>query len=699
MVDLYLEKVYAGFLGMNIGIRLGAPVESGVWTYDRILSTYGDIKGYVKDYKKFAADDDLNGPVFFLRALRDDPSEGGVTPGAVARTWLNYAREGVGLFWWGGYGISTEHTAYLNLKNGIPAPRSGSATQNGVVMAEQIGGQIFIDTWGLIHPGDPKAAADDAQAAASVSHDGEGLNGARFIAACIAAAFTEKNVDAVMDAGLLQIAKDSLYASVIKAVREFYRNNPDDWRLCRQMLEENWGYDKYPGVCHIIPNAGVCALAMLYGGGDFARTVEIATMCSWDTDCNAGNVGTILGVLNGLSGLPDHYRRPINDSLILSGISGYLNILDAPSYAKEVASFGLKIMGKKVPETWKRARDGQLLFDFELSGATHGFEVSDPFYCRIEQTGKRAYSGKGSLGILMDRMSRGKTCKIYYKPFYSRDAFSDERYSPVLTPQVYSGQKISMRLFMEKWDGWDTGAVIPYVRIAFDKKELSGGTVKLEPDQWTEVCFTVPDTEGRLIDEAGIIVTSDASVKSRTSGMIYLDDFMIDGNQDYTIDFAKQRKEFGTITPFSVDHGAWEIAGDKLSLMCCGEAFAYAGNYYAKDCVVSTTIQPLNGESHLLLVRAQGAMRFYAAGFEKDGLVIYKNHFGFEKLAEKKFNWEVGKEYPISLRAVGEEIILSVGGEDVLAASDQEFGYGMFGCGCRSMGRVYFGTFAVHAEI
>ena len=698
-MDLYLEKVYAGFLGMNIGIRLGAPVESGVWTYDRILSTYGDIKDYVKDYKKFAADDDLNGPVFFLRALRDDPQEGGVTPGAVARTWLNYAREGVGLFWWGGYGISTEHTAYLNLKNGIPAPQSGSAAQNGIVMAEQIGGQIFIDTWGLIHPGDPKAAADDAQAAASVSHDGEGLNGARFIAACIAAAFTEKSIEAVMDAGLGQIAKDSLYASVVKAVKNFYDDNPDDWRLCRRMLEENWGYDKYPGVCHIIPNAGVCALAMLYGGGDFARTVEIATMCSWDTDCNAGNAGTILGVLNGLSGLPDHYRRPINDSLVLSGISGYLNILDAPSYAKEVASFGLKSMGKDIPDTWKCAKDGQLLFDFELPGATHGFEVSDPFYCRIGQTGERAYSGKGSLGILMDRMSRGKNCKVYYKPFYSRDAFSDERYSPVLTPQVYSGQKVSMQLFMEKWDGWDTGAVIPYVRTAFDKKELSGGTVKLEPDKWTEICFTIPDTEGRLIDEVGIIVTSDASVKSKTSGMIYLDDFMIDGEQDYTIDFAKQRKEFGTVTPFSVDHGAWEVVDGKLSLMCCGEAFAYAGNYYARDCVVSTTMQPLNGESSLLLVRAQGAMRFYAAGFEKDGLIIYKNNFGFEKLAEKKFDWKLEKEYRVSLRAAGEEIVLSVDDEDVLTASDGDFSYGMFGCGCRSMGRVYFGAFTVHAEI
>ena len=70
--DNYLEKVYAGFLGMNIGIRLGAPVEPTIWTYDRIKRTYGDITDYVKDYKNFAADDDVNGPVYFLRALYDE---------------------------------------------------------------------------------------------------------------------------------------------------------------------------------------------------------------------------------------------------------------------------------------------------------------------------------------------------------------------------------------------------------------------------------------------------------------------------------------------------------------------------------------------------------------------------------------------------------------------------------------------------
>ncbi|MDZ4938465.1 ADP-ribosylglycohydrolase family protein, partial [Clostridium perfringens] len=65
----YVETVYAGFIGMNIGIRLGAPIEPVAWTYERIRDVYGDIRDYVKPYKTFAADDDANGPVFFIRAL------------------------------------------------------------------------------------------------------------------------------------------------------------------------------------------------------------------------------------------------------------------------------------------------------------------------------------------------------------------------------------------------------------------------------------------------------------------------------------------------------------------------------------------------------------------------------------------------------------------------------------------------------
>ena len=83
-------------------------------------------------------------------------------------------------------------------------------------------------------------------------------------------------------------------------------------------------------------------MSLLYGGGALDRTVEIATMAGWDTDCNAGNVGTIMGVACGLQGLPQRYRAPINDGIVCSGISGYLNILDIPTFCREVAKMCIR---------------------------------------------------------------------------------------------------------------------------------------------------------------------------------------------------------------------------------------------------------------------------------------------------------------------------------------------------------------------
>jgi ADP-ribosylglycohydrolase len=694
----YLEKVYSGFLGMNIGIRLGAPVEPTIWTYERIQNTYGDITDYVKEYKNFAADDDSNGPVYFLRALYDDAKDRPLEPQDVANAWLNYSREGVGMFWWGGYGISTEHTAYLNLKNGIKAPKSGSIEQNGQLLAEQIGGQIFIDTWGLVNPCEPERAAEYGQVAASVSHDGEGVNGARFFCACIAKAFESTDIREIIETGLSLIPTESTYTAVSRAVIEFYENNPEDWRECYHLLVRDWGYDKYGGVCHIIPNAGVCILAMLYGNGDFARTIEIATMCGWDTDCNAGNVGTVLGVMTGLEGLPKHYRTPMNDSIILSGISGYLNILDIPSYAKEVARLGYRINGEEIPKEIDNFVEGEIHFDFELSGSTHNMRLSNPFFCKMEHTTKRAYSGTGSLKVLVDRMSRGNQCKLYYKPFYRRDEFSDERYSPVLTPTVYSGQKVSMFVYLEQWNGWETLGFAPYIRTMSDKKDHLQGYMQFKTDEWMEISFIIPDTYGDLIDEVGIVIEGYAPAKSKTLGELFIDDITITGKSHYTIDISKQRSEFGTITPFSINHGAWSNEEGKLSLMRCSEAFAYTGNYFAKNYEVSTDITPQNGDSHLVLIRAQGAMRGYAGGLEDNKAIIYKNDFGYEKLAELPLAYENGKTYNITMKACDNVITMYINNDLILSVQDNSYSYGMYGCGSRMLGRTLFGDFKFKEE-
>lgn len=690
MQNDYLARVYAGFLGMNVGIRLGAPVEPTIWTYERIKETYGDIRGYVKDYKNFAADDDVNGPVYFFRALRDSSKNGELTPEYVAKAWLNYARDGIGMFWWGGYGVSTEHTAYINLTRGIPAPQSGSAATNGKLLSDQIGGQIFIDTWGLIWPGRPDKAADYAQAAASVSHDGEGLNGARYIAACIALAFQEQDIGKIVELALKEIPSESLYAKVVEAVIAHHKAHPDDWESCLAMLHRDWGYDKYGGVCHIIPNAGVCVLAMLYGAGDFNRTVEIATMCSWDTDCNAGNVGTVLGVLTGLDGIAPHYRAPINDGVVLSGISGYLNILDLPTYAKELARTGYALAGEAVPQELEET-EGELHFDFELPGSTHNFRTSDPFFLTLKHSTAQAAQGTGSLEILVDRMVRGNRARVYYKPFYTRADFSDERYKPVFSPQVYSGQTMEMQLYFDQWAGWDSIFVSPYFRTVSDQKIHTHGFIKIKPGQWQTISCTIEDTQGDMIDEVGIVVEGDTPTTVKTLGKLYLDEFRVFGKADYSIDLAKQKKELATVTPFAVNHGAWEIENDRLGLMCCEESLAYTGNYYAKDIRIQAEVELENGDFPVLLLRARGAKQSYMAGFRDGNVCIWRQDFGLEELARAPFPVEYGRTYQLTFQAVGDTLSVDVDGVNVLQVQDSTFTSGMVGLGACSMGRTFFG--------
>jgi ADP-ribosylglycohydrolase len=693
----YIEKVYSGYLGKNIGIRLGAPVEPTIWTYERIRNTYGDVTNYVKEFKNFAADDDANGPYYFLRSLYDDATDRDITPNDVARAWLNYAREGIGMFWWGGYGVSTEHTAYIHLKNGIQAPQSGSFQQNGQIIAEQIGGQIFIDTWGLVNPCNPKKAADFGEAAASVSHDGEGVLGARFFCAAISKAFETNQIQEIIEAGLSQIPEHSTYTKVARAVLEFHDRHPEDFRACRDMLERDWGYDKYKGVCHIIPNAGVCILSMIYGQGDFSRTVEMATMCGWDTDCNAGNVGTVLGVACGVAGIPDKYRKPINDSIVMSGISGFLNILDIPTYAKELTILGYRLAKEPCPQAILDSfTDKEIYFDFELPGSTHNIRVSNPYFCHIRHTTEKAYQGTGSLEVVFDRMVRGEHSKIYYKPFYTRDEFDDERYSPTLAPKAFSGQKVSMKLFLDQWTGNETMGFAPYVRLGTSKKEILQGYMKLVNQEWVDAEFEIPDSEGELIDEVGIVLESYTPRNPKSYGRVFIDDFRIFGKSNYTIDFSKQLINFGCVTPFAHNHGAWSIVDGAMYVMTAQPSEAYTGNYFSKDYTVSINVNPQSGYSHLVAVRAQGAMRGYHVGFDGENQVsLYINNFGFRKLVSCTYPWNFNQDYDFEVTVEGSTITLCLNGEKILQHTDDTFGYGMFGVSTVAAARTYFSNIRV----
>lgn len=659
----FMEKVYAGWLGKIIGVRLGAPIEG--WEYEKIRKVYGEIDGYLVDYKDFAADDDTNGPIFFIRALEDYTYTSDITAKEIGLTWLNYAPYEHGFYWWGGYGTSTEHTAYLNLRNGIMAPLSGSIEQNGKAVAEQIGGQIFIDTWGLVNPGDPKRAAEYARKAASVSHGGNGIYGGMFIAACISAAFIYDDIEQIIEAGLSVIPLNCEYTRVARAVITYYKSNPDNWRDCFLYIKDNFGYDRYPGVCHIIPNSAVIILSLLYGKGDFSRSINICNMCGWDTDCNVANVGTIMGVMNGLKGIDyEKWRKPINDFLVCSSVMGSLNIVDIPESTAYIANLAYKIADEEAPEEWKDILAGKSAkFHFEFPGSTHGFRVASDIQGGLEyniyNTTEQAHTGSGSLKVIAKPLSAGDELRIFHKTYYRPEDFHDSRYDPSFSPILYPGQHIRASVMVPEYLQCEALACL-YVKEGNTGKYIEGEKIEIDLGNWNELFFNIPYLEGACLEEAGVkIIPKNGWDIALT---VYIDDMYFYGQPNYTIDFSREQMEIWNVlhkevSQFSYLKGIWQIEGGELSGSTCDFGEAYTGGYDWKDYIFEATIIPRLGEYHNMNFRVQGAIRSYAVGLASgDRLVLYKNDNGYKKLKEISFPWRHDNEYTFNVEVIDSKI-------------------------------------------
>ena len=259
---LFEEKVYAGVLGKIIGVYLGRPFEG--WDHKRIMDELGPINYYVNDKLNkplCVTDDDITGTFAFLRALKDFNYDKNITAKQIGQTWLNNLIEDRTILWWGGKGHSAEDTAYQNLKQGIHAPDSGSIKVNGKVIAEQIGAQIFIDGWALVSPGDPEQAVSLAGKAASVSHDGEAVYGAQIIAAIESMAFIENDIKKIIEQSKKFVPSNSVIYKLISDIQNWSLSNID-WLQAREKIEEKYGYDKYLGNCHMVPNHALIIMSL-----------------------------------------------------------------------------------------------------------------------------------------------------------------------------------------------------------------------------------------------------------------------------------------------------------------------------------------------------------------------------------------------------------------------------------------------------
>jgi ADP-ribosylglycohydrolase len=645
----YAERVYAGVLGKVIGVYLGRPFEG--WTYERIQEKLGDIEYYVHDkldVPLIVTDDDIAGTFTFIRALEDHGTNPDITAKEVGETWLNYLIKERSVLWWGGLGNSTEHTAYLRLANGIEAPASGSIAMNGKVVAEQIGAQIFIDGWAMVAPGDPDQAVKFAEAAARVSHDGEAVYGAQVMAAMESIAFVESDIQKIIDVGLSYIPPDSVIATMIGDLREWHAREKD-WRATREMLAASYGYDKYGGNCHMVPNHGLIIHSLLHGEGDFSETMKIVNTCGWDTDCNSGNVGCLMGIMVGLDGIDAglkkglDWRGPVADRLYNPTADGDRSISDCVREATHLINMGHTLAGKEPYQP----KDGAQ-FHFTFPGSVQGFQV---------QSGDAEVSNVNGGSLRIEGKSGARIGAPVFIP--SKDVgeyFENRGYKLMASPRIFPGQTIS------------AATDVPGASLYIAYYNTDDEVVHVDADGLT---FDVPSLPGPIF-EVGLRLNEDVSLE--------LDRITWSGTPDVVF----ERPNYHS----AMWRRAWVDAVDQL--MSWWESFRLIQNQGLGliaqgtrewiDYAVSADVTPHLVKRAGIAARVQGLRRFYALLVTQDKKVQLVRHFDQETvLAEAPFEWSLGETLNMTLNVKGDMITGLINDTQVLEASDAKLDAGAAG--------------------
>ena len=285
---------------------------------DEIRSKYKfdfDICVYADEIDGMPVDDDTNYMVLYQEIIAQYGAD--FTPADVANTWLRALPKDA-------Y-CTAERVAYCNFVNGFAPPQS-AVYQNAY--REWIGAQIRGDYFGYINPGNPELAAEMAWRDACISHIKNGIYGEMFASAMLAVSSQTDNLKDIILAGLAEIPHTSrLYEDVMSVVTGFEAGVPAE--SCLAAIHQKYDEHTSHGWCHTIPNAMIVAATLLYGGGDYAKSICMAVQAAFDTDCNAATVGSVLGMIYGSKCIPEYWSKPINNTLHTSifGV-GTVNITD-----------------------------------------------------------------------------------------------------------------------------------------------------------------------------------------------------------------------------------------------------------------------------------------------------------------------------------------------------------------------------------
>lgn len=300
--NILSDKILKGWQAQIVGGAYGTALEG--YTGEALNNYYGDkLNYYVAEPETY--NDDITFEIAFLKAMRENKVD--LKAEHIADKWLELIP-----FAW-----SAEYFALENLKRGIYPPDSGNFNN---YFSEWIGAQMRTMVCGFAAPGQPLKAAYYAYLDSSVSHSKNGIYGGIHSAVMTSLAFELENAREIIKESMKFIPKNS----------EFYYYLELTLNRCKEMdtAEAAWNnikeeFKKYNWI-HTYPNMAAVVIALYFSGDKIDRAFRILADCGYDVDCNAGEVGSILGILDNHE-LGNKWLEPIG-GILNTYLPGYEEI-------------------------------------------------------------------------------------------------------------------------------------------------------------------------------------------------------------------------------------------------------------------------------------------------------------------------------------------------------------------------------------
>lgn len=316
------SQILGCWLGKSIGGTLGLPAEGKMEKLN--FSFYDPVPSSAPP------NDDLELQLVWLDLV--EKAGLSLTQMDFAEAWLDHIH-----YMWDEYG-----RCRWNLRRGVPVENVGTFENHFV---SGMGSPIRSEIWACLFPSDPASAAYYAALDASLDHGKEGIAGEVFFAVMQSVVVGDENLEKAIQLALSYIPKECETAQAVGFVLESHGTSRSEWDCWKELLTQH-GNENFT---HAPLNVALTIWALLYGEGDFEKSILLAVNGGYDTDCTAATVGATLGLILGAEQIPARWIEPIGEGVFVGpGIRG----ISAPKTLRELTERTMALIGKLKLQQW-----------------------------------------------------------------------------------------------------------------------------------------------------------------------------------------------------------------------------------------------------------------------------------------------------------------------------------------------------------